>query len=623
MGWYGGTGARRVFGPITVSAEIQPDPIVDPDLGLIECPWKPTYELLIGDRENWLSGVYLARFTHLVSGHDTYSLFVVRDDAKKGGFLVQRSLTTDQAYNDWGGMSLYWGNLPFTKAAYKVSFNRPMFNWGTGKFLPEFNMASTHPHQRGWEYSFIRWVEKEGYDVAYATNLDIHSHPELLMNYRAAFSIGHDEYWSWEMRKAFERARDTGTHLGFFSANSAYWQIRFEASPLTGEENRTLVCYKNKELDPVKNHLSTTYWRDPHLNLPEEELMGVMYDNVPPNSEMLIENTRHWVFRGTGLRPGDLIPGIMGYEVDRIMGRSPKRLKRLAHSPFDLNGTKHYGDTTLYQADSGAYVFAGGTIRWGFGLDDYGVPRFRTSARSSALEQMTRNILDQFEKAPTIPISIDPAVPLAQLSFDHSDAISYLIDGSGRENHGVSYGLAVPEMGTPAKSGLGLTFNGTHQYFTLPREASVLGTIGFSVALAIRTDSKHRQVLISQRDDDGLVKDWDFSPHFFGYDGEFQVELNPDGKVHFWEYNIKQGMGFSVTSNNAVNDGLWHSIKATRLKDGTGQIWVDGNLQGVAKAPPLELKAHTIFVGCDGLDRVGYFEGQMDDLKLQMELQGE
>lgn len=93
--------------------------------------------------------------------------------------------------------------------------------------------------------------------------------------------------------------------------------------------------------------------------------------------------------------------------------------------------------------------------------------------------------------------------------------------------------------------------------------------------------------------------------------------------MHFWEYNIKQGMGFSVTSNNAVNDGLWHSIKATRLKDGTGQIWVDGNLQGVAKAPPLELKAHTIFVGCDGLDRVGYFEGQMDDLKLQMELQGE
>ncbi len=88
----------------------------------------------------------------------------------------------------------------------------------------------------------VRFLEREGYDVTYSTNLDTHAHPELIQNHRAFLSTGHDEYWLWEMRDNVEAARNAGVNLGFFGSNAAYWQIRLEASGL--EPNRTVVCYK-------------------------------------------------------------------------------------------------------------------------------------------------------------------------------------------------------------------------------------------------------------------------------------------------------------------------------------------------------------------------------------------
>src|SRR5207302_2613977 len=63
----------------------------------------------------------------------------------------------------------------------------------------------------------------------------------------AFLSVGHDEYWSWQMRDNVEHARDVGINLGFFSANTAYWQVRFEDSPTTGQPYTVMVGYKRSE----------------------------------------------------------------------------------------------------------------------------------------------------------------------------------------------------------------------------------------------------------------------------------------------------------------------------------------------------------------------------------------
>ena len=72
--------------------------------------------------------------------------------------------------------------------------------------------------------------------------------PELLDLHKGWLSIGHDEYWTWQMRAHVEGARDRGVNLAFFSGNVCYWQIRLEPSVFTGEPHRTIVSYKDDAL---------------------------------------------------------------------------------------------------------------------------------------------------------------------------------------------------------------------------------------------------------------------------------------------------------------------------------------------------------------------------------------
>ena len=111
-------------------------------------------------------------------------MFVVRDDARVSDLLFQSSVSTMQAYNGWGGKSLYPFNSSGPQAA-RVSFDRP---YGAGAGFTEF--------QR-WEYPTIRFLEREGYDVTYCTDVDTHAQPDMLVKHRAFLSVGHDEYWSY------------------------------------------------------------------------------------------------------------------------------------------------------------------------------------------------------------------------------------------------------------------------------------------------------------------------------------------------------------------------------------------------------------------------------------------
>ena len=405
MGWYGGLGARRMTSALSQTGARQPSPLKDPTTGLIECRWTGPFVLDIpfnpSDPTEWASGVYVAKLTAGISGKQRYIIFIVRDDVRGADYLFQSSASTFQAYNNWGGKSLY---EPAAQVAYKVSFNRPHIEgYGAGHF---FSTSFTKMVEaRGWEYNMVRWLEREGYDVSYCTNLDTHADPNLLLTHKAFLSVGHDEYWSWQMRANVEAARDQGTSLAFFSANTCYWQVRLEPDS-NGVPNRTLVCYKNNypandpyylDADPSNDQFVTTLWRNAPLNRPEDSLLGVRFSNYGNDAPLVVENAAHWVYAGTGLRDGDKLPGLVGFETDRMFNNPPAGITRLARSPFDVAVYgPDYSDMTVYTAASGATVFAAGTILWSYGLDDYNAPTLPGTSISRinpAAQQMTRNVL--------------------------------------------------------------------------------------------------------------------------------------------------------------------------------------------------------------------------------------
>jgi hypothetical protein len=445
-GWYDGLGGRRMNDPIIRKGTRQPLPIEDEASGLIECNWKDPYILRIPDRaDDWISGIYLAKLTASRTGKQSYIIFVVRDDDRKSDILFQSSVTTYQAYNYWGYKSLYRWNSQ-AKQAYKVSFNRPYamspnrkatYGIGAGEFITNFQ-PKRRTSSAGWEYNMVRWLEKEGYDVTYATNIDTHFNSRLLLSHKAFLSVGHDEYWSRDMRENIEAARDEGVSIGFFGSNICYWQIRLEPSRITGEVNRTVVAYKEMaDLDPLgglkvelgtvnspveiaaggqlnygidkperaeiatTNHKSpalyslvTTRWRDRTVGSPEDALIGVMYETFQVNSDIVIdENAPDLLLEKTGLKKGDKLAGLLGYEVDRMFGNAPKNIVRVAHSPYPHGGVTRYADMTIYTADSGAKVFATGSMQWSWGLDDYNAPQLRPPVLNAGAQQITRNVL--------------------------------------------------------------------------------------------------------------------------------------------------------------------------------------------------------------------------------------
>jgi hypothetical protein len=390
-----------------------PEP--DPATGLIECNWVPSFELTVAnpyDLTDWVSGIYLAKLTGVPSGKQSYIIFVVRDDMRPSDFLFQSSVTTYQAYNSWGGKSTYPSSSFNEQWAYKVSFNRPYARSahplaasgvGAGDFLTATSIHPTSPiSTAGWEYNMVRWLEREGYDVSYGTNIDTHADGTWWKRHKAWLSVGHDEYWSSEMRLHVEEAREHGVGLGFFSSNTCYWQIRLEPSPLTGQSHRTMVAYKEAartrdpyalDKDPANDRLVTGQWREPPVNNPEESLIGVMYDTVPVDADIVLSQPSHAAFAGVLLPQDSKLQGLLGYEVDRRFGDSPKNLTILAQSPYVVGGRQNHADMTVYTWPSGSMVFATGSMQWSWGLDEYNAPAIRTSRLNQAAQQITKNIL--------------------------------------------------------------------------------------------------------------------------------------------------------------------------------------------------------------------------------------
>ncbi|MGI8554142.1 MAG: N,N-dimethylformamidase beta subunit family domain-containing protein, partial [Dehalococcoidia bacterium] len=392
MGWYGGTGANLILHTITMTGINQPVPAPDLDTGLLDANWQPAYTLQTG--ADWTSGIYLAKLT-ADNGSVGYINFVVRADGTAADIVYQEPVATYQAYNNWGGKSLYDFQSTNNVPAVKVSYNRPYTDWsGAGSFFDG-------------DYNMVRWLEEQGYNVTYITSVDLHENPRIMNNRKVFLSNFHDEYYSRPMRENLTAARDRGANIAFLDANDVNWQIRFEPSA-AGSADRTEVCYKDASSDPMATtnpSLTTTHWADPPVNQPESSLVGEIIagalgsanGDYPTGVDWVVNNASHWIYNGTGLRNGDHIAKLVGYEFDKVFPNDPNPpgMQILSNSP--VGGT--HQNSTIYTAAGGAIVFSAGSSYWSWELDDND---FLSYGADSRVQRMTSNLLNtMIGNAPT------------------------------------------------------------------------------------------------------------------------------------------------------------------------------------------------------------------------------
>jgi hypothetical protein len=368
LGWYGGRGGRTVARH-PASGDLQglqrevPEPAPGPHIDAAH--WPVTDTIAVG--EDWMSGVYIARLT-LTSGpragQGAYVPFVVRPPLGTiAKVLVQQPVTTAQAYNNWGGKSLYTSNSTDEEAAVKVTFDRPYPSWKAA------NLNARWPFV--WDYQLLRFLEREGVDVSYTTDIDTHREPWSLAGCGLVLTSGHDEYWTREMRDAFDAALADTTNLACMGANTGYWQIRLEDS------ERTMVEYRWRAMDPVPDRaLKTEQFRNLDPPRPECLLWGVQYQDgltaagLPPRHyELDPASLRHSWMQGTGFEHPARLEGLVGYEWDALQaGLEPADATVFFHYDNEVSNA----DALAHRTASGALVFAAGSLQFSWGLDDWG-----------------------------------------------------------------------------------------------------------------------------------------------------------------------------------------------------------------------------------------------------------
>jgi hypothetical protein len=397
LGWYGGAGGRLMTcvpscGGDRAGQEQQQvwtDAVDGP-------PLRPNWPVtdVIQTGADWPSGYYELQ-AQLTSGPDagrgTTTFVIVRQPpgAQPSQILVQVPVNTWEAYNHWGGKSLYDMDGP---RAHRVTFDRP---WGKYANSPMW-----------YEIQLVRFLEREGYDVSYQTDIDTDADPGSLLRHRLVMTAGHDEYWTKTIRDAFDAALAAGTNLAFMGSNTGYGQVRYE------DGGHTLVAYKDAALDPEPDpSLKTVMFRQLDPTRPECILEGVQHrwlpahQNGPHDYTVVAPQDDPWL-ANTGLAPGSVISDVVGDEWD---GLNPwpdacihPGLTVLLH--MSMNSPTGDADAVRFTAPSGARVFASGAQRFSWGLDTFGTQAFgHSSSPDPGLQQLVRNMLDDLTRPAAPP----------------------------------------------------------------------------------------------------------------------------------------------------------------------------------------------------------------------------
>jgi hypothetical protein len=321
------------------------------------------------DTTGWPSGLYTAVMRTPDGG--TNIPFVVRPASARGTIAIIAASMTWQAYNIWGGRSLYKDSAGnFAGRSYAVSYDRPYDHalWGA-------------PIAMGFDIPVARFADEVGVDHVWFTNADVARDPSLLAGAKAVISTGHDEYWTSSYRSALIRARDAGSHLAFMGANAGYWRV--------GLKDDEVYCAKDAGIQP-----RNIRWRE--LGKPESAVVGVLYDAFPVSGPMVVREPDFVLFDGIRVRKGSAFPGLVGVESDRYYPgqQTPQQIEVPTLSPVECRGKGTWSTMTYYSTDSGARVWASGTMNWTRSLTGPSPKRGITGTSSDFARAVTANLLE-------------------------------------------------------------------------------------------------------------------------------------------------------------------------------------------------------------------------------------
>ncbi len=369
-GYYAGRGARLMttLGPFQGVAQPTPE---KGEKNLHECRWKASTTLTIP--QDWVSGVYLGRLTVIppdetVAAWQSYVIFIVRDD-RPADILFQCSDNTWQAYNQWpDNYSVYTHPKGNQGPWADVSFDRPYGRYAQYTSVVNDPLSVGAGEYPSFEFPLAYFLEQHGYDVTYCSNSDLIS-PDRGLKTKLFLSVGHDEYWDIRQYASVVKLRDAGVSLAFLSGNAVCWVTPLR-SGFDGRPNRIMFrggpyggTYKYAELREKENGPF------PERGPDEGFLMGAR--NVEPvngGADWIVTKPEHWLFAGTGMKAGEHIPGLVGWEYHGDPPEIPG-LEVVAKGTALVGGVRPQQWTaTIYPGPKNNFVFNASTIFWSQGL---------------------------------------------------------------------------------------------------------------------------------------------------------------------------------------------------------------------------------------------------------------
>ncbi len=359
IGYYGGTDATEVWRSPQTHGVHQTAQSFDSSTRTVECDWQPS---LTVDPSGWVPGEYLIKLVSS-AGNERYVPLVVHSTSTVGKIVILAGITTWQAYNDWGGLtrSYHGPDGNYSSRAYAVSFDRP--------YLDPDEAAGDEACSSPSTRQLVSFAEQHDLPVAYETDLELETGPQLFDGARAIVSDGHDEYYSATMRSTLQNARDQqGTNLAFLGANAIFRHIRWASTQLGAD--RLVICYKDSTLDPIT---SKAIPRTPPRTGATPLTRGRRIHS-PVRSTSAIRSTRHtWCttpttgsLRGRERRRArrSQVSSVRSTTVSWTSRRRRIRSRCSSHSPLTCQGTGSYQESAYYTVPSGAGVFDAGTMRW-------------------------------------------------------------------------------------------------------------------------------------------------------------------------------------------------------------------------------------------------------------------
>jgi hypothetical protein len=411
MGWYHGLGARAVWTSPKETGKVQPNCPLTPGINMVSCSnW--TTSLTVPITRAFVQGDYLLKLTGS-GGQQGYIPLTVWDPTSHAAYLIINRTFTEVGWNSYGGYSFYQGTgpcpagsgtYPVCNRARVLSLDRPYNSgYGASDFL-------------GNEYPLIAYCEEHGLDVTYVTDLTLDEHPAIALAHKAILSLGHDETWSYDERQAVVNAKTQGVNLIFFGAAAVLRHVRLEPSPLGPD--RLEVDYRDSTADPLNGtgdpmQVTGNTFASPPTNLPPESLTGELYSgylNGAANVPFVVADSTGWVFKGTGLKTGSQLPGVIMSDIDHISGSSlmPPNIQILGHSPIPLGlvytnegtwGGYTYSDMTYYtDPTSMAGVLDTGTVNWIYSMTS--CTATTPGCAAAEVQKITGNMLWLFGQGP-------------------------------------------------------------------------------------------------------------------------------------------------------------------------------------------------------------------------------